>query len=95
MGKLITSTMLVSTMGFAWDMIRAGQRVVAFAESWEAHEGNEQSAGFVELAVWRAGSAIVRMGERLELWANGLAVRVGYNDGEVSGMVAGWLALAS
>ena len=91
--KSITRTMLTSTMGFAWGTIRLGEHVVAFAESWDVHEDNEQSAGVGELSVWRAGSAIVRMGERLELWVSGLAVRFGYNDGEVSGMVA-WPALA-
>lgn len=85
--KSITQAALTSTMGLAWDMIATGGRVVAFAESWELHEGNEQPAGFVELAVWRAGRAIVITGERLELRANALAVRLGYNDGEVSGML--------
>ena len=91
MMKSIERTMLTRAMGFAWGTIRVGERAVAFAESWEVHEGNEQNAGFVEMSVWRAGRAIVRMGERLEQGVNGLAVRFGYNDGEVSGMV---LALA-
>jgi len=88
MGKLITSTMLTSAMGFAWDTIRVGEYVVAFAESWELHEGNEQRAGFVELSVWGTGRGIVRMGERLERAVNRLAMKLGYNDGDVSGMVA-------
>jgi hypothetical protein len=92
--KSIARALLTSIMGFAWGTIKVGEDVVAFAESWEVHEGNEQSAGVGELSVWRSGNAIVRMGERLELWVNGLAVRFGYNDGEVSGMVAGSLALA-
>jgi hypothetical protein len=93
MGKLITSTMLTSAMRFAWRLINTGERVVAFAESWELHEANEQRAGFVELAVWRAGTAIVSMGEGLELAVNRFALWLGHGDGEVSGMVA-WPALA-
>lgn len=94
MMKLIAHTMLTSTMGIAWKLIRTGECVVAVAESWELHEGNAQRAGFVELSVWRTGRAIVRMGERLELRVNGLGVRLGYNDGEVSDMVAGALTRA-
>jgi hypothetical protein len=85
--KSITQAALTSTMGLAWKLITTGERVVAFAESWQLHEGNADRAGFVELTVWRAGRAIVRMGERLELRVNALAVGLGYNDGEVSGML--------
>jgi hypothetical protein len=88
MKSVITQALLTSTMGFAWDTIAAGERVVAFAESWELHEGNEQSAGFVELSVWRAGSAIVNAGEALEPFVNWLGMKLGYRDGEVSSWVA-------
>jgi hypothetical protein len=74
-----TQAMLTGTMGFAWRLIATGERVVAFAESGELHEGNEQSAGFVELTVWRAGRAIVVTSERLELRVNALALRLGYS----------------
>jgi hypothetical protein len=93
MMKSITQEMLVGAMGFAWDMIRAGGRVVALAESWELHEGNLERAGFVELTVWRTGRAIVAAGESLELRVNALAMWLGYSDGEVSGIVA-WPLLA-
>jgi hypothetical protein len=87
MMKSITRTMLTSTMGFAWDMIKTGERIVAVAERWELTKANEQRAGFVELAVWRAGTAIVGIGERLELKINQFAMWLGYDDGEVSGML--------
>ena len=93
--KSIIHTMLTSTMGFAWRLITTGERVVALAESWELHERNKERAGFVELAVWRTGRAIVAAGEGLELRVNALAMRFGYNDGEVSGLVAWPLAPAS
>jgi hypothetical protein len=57
------------------------------------HESNQECAGFVELAVWRAGRAIAVAGERLEMWVKALAVSGGYDDGEVSGIVA-WPVLA-
>jgi hypothetical protein len=84
--KLIERTVLASAMGFAWDLIKVGERVVVYGESWEVTGANEQRAGFVELTVWRAGNAIVRIGERLELSVNSLAMRLGYNDGEVSAL---------
>lgn len=84
MQKSIIRTMLVSAMGFAWDTIKAGERVVAFAESWELHEGNQERAGFVELGVYRAGLIIAVSGERLEALVNTLAMKLGYHDGEVS-----------
>jgi hypothetical protein len=92
--KSITDTMLTSAMGFAWDIIGVGERAGALPESWELHERNAESAGVVELTVWRAGKAIVRLGERLELRVNALAMQLGYNDGEVSGLVAWPSALA-
>jgi len=91
--KLVTRTMLTGTMGFSWKLIATGERVAAFAESWELHGRNEERAGFVELAVWRTGQAIVVAGERLELRVNALAMQVGFSDGEVSGLVA-WPELA-
>jgi hypothetical protein len=90
----ITQALLTSIMGFAWDIITAGERVVAVAQNWALHEGNEQSAGFVELTVWRTGRAIVVAGERLELWVNAVGMRLGYRDGEVSRIVAWPPALA-
>ena len=91
MMKSITRTMLTRAMCFAWDIIRSGERIVEACESWEAED---QHAGLVEMSMWKVGTAFTAGGERLELWVNGLAVRFGYNDGEVSGMVAGSLTLA-
>jgi hypothetical protein len=85
--KSITQVLLTSVMGLAWDAIELGERVVAVAEGWEVHEGNEQSAGFVEVSVWRAGRAIVSSGEHLVLFINSLGVKLGYGDGEVAGWV--------
>lgn len=85
MMKSITRVMLTSTMGFAWKLIRTGERVVAAAESWG---DNDRHAGFAELSVWKVGTAITIGGERLERAVNGCAIWLCYNDGEVSGMVA-------
>lgn len=82
----ITLTMLTSALALAWKLIKTGQRIVAFAESWELHEGNEQRAGFVELLVWWTGTAIVSVGERLEQSVDRFALWLGYDD--VSGIVA-------
>lgn len=85
MTKSITDTMLTTAMGFAWKLIRTGERVVEAAESWGA---DDQHAGFTELFVRKAGTVVTIGGERLELAVNGLALWLGYNDGELSGMVA-------
>jgi hypothetical protein len=87
MMKSITRTMLTSAMGIAWKLISTGEHVVAYSESWEVTEANAASAGFVERAVWRAGTTILRIGEWLELAVNRAAMGMGYNDGEVSGMM--------
>ena len=83
--KSITRTMLTSTMSFAWKLIRTGERVVEGAESWGV---NDRHASFAELSVRKVGTVITTGGERLELAVNRVALRLGYNDGEVSGMVA-------
>jgi hypothetical protein len=88
MMKSITRTMLTTAMGFAWDVIKTGERIIEASENWDVHEANERRAGFVELAVWRVGNAIAGMGVRLELGINRFAIWLGYSDGEVSGMVA-------
>jgi hypothetical protein len=90
MMKSIADTMFTSAMGFAWTLIRAGESTVAFGESWGA---NDQHAGFAELSMWKAGRAIAGAGEGLELAVNRFALWAGYDDGEVSSMVA-WPALA-
>jgi hypothetical protein len=90
MMKSIALTMLTSTMGFAWKSIRAGEHVVEAAGKWGT---DDYHASLVERSVLTAGNAITAVGERLELAVNKLALRLGYNDGEVSGMVA-WPALA-
>lgn len=88
--KSMTHTMLTSTMGVAWDLIKTGERIGAFAERWGA---NDQHVGFAELSMCKAGRMITSAGERLELSVNRCALWLGYNDGEVSGIVA-WPALA-
>jgi hypothetical protein len=85
----ITRTMLTGTMGFAWELIWAGQHVVGATALW----GADEHASLAERFVGNAGRIITAAGERLELAVNGLAMRLGYNDGAVSGMVA-WPALA-
>jgi hypothetical protein len=95
MSNSITRMMFTSAMGFAWDIIKAGERVVAYAEDWEVTEANAERAGFVERAVWRSGGAILRVGERLELAVNACAMRLGYADGEISSYVFDQLMRAS
>lgn len=87
--KLMTRQMLTSAMSFAWKLIRAGESVVGATESW----GSDDRASLAEGSVRNAGRAITAGGEWLELATNGLAMRLGYRDGEVSGGVA-WPALA-
>lgn len=83
--KSITRTMLTSAMGFAWTLIRAGEGVVALSERLGS---DDLRADFAEMSVWRAGQAVVRSGEGLERLVNAVAMTLGYNDGEVSAMVA-------
>jgi hypothetical protein len=89
MMKSITDTLLTSAMGFAYDLLNAGERVVAFAERWGVDEAYDLSAGFTERWIHNRGNAITAMGERLELGVNGLAMKLGYRDAEVSGMLLG------
>jgi len=51
-------------------------------------EAYDLRAGFVELSLWRAGQAVVRTGEGLDLFTNAVAMKLGCRDGEVSGMPA-------
>jgi len=92
--KSITQAMLVSAMGFAWAIITTGQRSVERSEAVGITDPQKPYAGFLETMVWRKGWATVRMGERLETLVNWLAMKLGRNDGEVSGLVAWPLALA-
>jgi hypothetical protein len=86
--KSITRTMLTSAMGFAWDVVRTGERGVVKSEAFETTDIERPYAGFVEKSVWQARRAMVGTGEGLELFVNRFAMRLGYRDGEVSGMVA-------
>jgi hypothetical protein len=83
MTKSITRAMLTGTMGFAWDAIRIGERIVWWTEGF----GGEH-AGVIERAALMAGRACVCLGELGELWVNRYAMKRGYFDGEVSGLVA-------
>jgi hypothetical protein len=84
--KSIMHTILTSILRFAWKLVRTREHIVAFAESWELHEANEKRAGFVELAVWRTGTAVVRIGVALERSVDRFALWVGFSDGDVTGV---------
>jgi hypothetical protein len=86
--KLVERALLTSTMGFAWDLIKAGERIVAYSESWGADEAYDLRAPFAERWIHNRGMSIIAMSERLELSVNWLAMKLGYEDGEVSRMVA-------
>ncbi len=86
--RLVTRGMLTGAIGFAWATIKTGERIVAYAENWEITEVNAERAGFVELAVWRVGRAVLRAGERLELAVDEFVMWLGYDDGEVTGVGA-------
>ena len=75
--------MLTRTMSFAWKLIRADERATEATQGW----GSDQHASFAEVTVRNAGKAITGMGEWLEIATNGTAMRLGYRDGEVSGLV--------
>ena len=81
----IKGTTLEAAMGFSWALINAGERVVEFSERVGA---NDLGAGLAELLVWKAGRAVVFVGARLEQGANRVAMWLGYEDGELSGVVA-------
>jgi hypothetical protein len=87
MMKSITTTMLVSAMAFAWGTIRAGERGVERSEAIGSADLKDY-AGLWETMAARKGCAMVRTGERLELWVSALAMKLGYRDGEVAGLVA-------
>jgi hypothetical protein len=90
--KLITSTMLTSVIGFAWDAIRMGERGVERSEAIGIIDPEKPYAGFVEKTKWQISGATVRTCEKLERGVNWFAMKLGYGDGAVSGMVA-WPAL--
>jgi hypothetical protein len=90
--KSITRTMLTSAMGFAWGVIRSGERGVECSEALGRTDPEKPYAGFVEKTQYLARRARVCAGESLELSVNRFAMKRGYNDGEVSGMVA-WPAM--
>lgn len=91
--KLIKDTMLTSAMGFAWDLIHTGECIVEFSENWDLTEASDLRAGLVERLLHKTGCIVTSAGERLEPAVNNLSMLLGYNDGEVAGMVA-WPALA-
>jgi len=86
--KSITQVMLTSTMGLAWDIITTGERSVGRSEAIGITDSLKPYAGIMETVVWRKGWATVSTGERLELFVNWLGMKLGYDDGEVSGWVA-------
>ena len=90
--KLITSTMLASAMGFTWDVIRMGGRGVERSEAIGIIDPEKPYAGFAEKAKWQISDATVRTCEKIERGVNWFAMKLGYSDGAVSGMVA-WPAL--
>ena len=78
----ITRTMLTTTMSFAWSTIKTGERIVAYTMGWNWGSTDEH-AGFAERFVRTTGKTITAIGERIDLATNGLAMQLGYRDGEV------------
>jgi hypothetical protein len=86
--KSITRTLLTSTMGFAWDIISTGERGITRSEALGVTDPEKRYAGGVEKMTYQTRMAMVRVGEGLEMFLNWCGVKLGYSDGEVSGMVA-------
>ena len=84
----IKSTTLNTAMKLACHLITTGERVVAFSERRGA---NNLRARPTEMTLWRAGRVITFAGERLEACVNRVAMRLGYDDGELS-EAAAWPA---
>ena len=82
--KSIERTMLTSTIGFSRDLIKVGERIVSATETL----GADDHASIAERTVRKVGLRMTAAGERLELSVNSLGMRLGYRDGEVSGLVA-------
>ena len=87
--KSITRTMLTSTMSRAWDVIHSGERSVERCYAIGITDPEKPYAGFLEMVVWRKGWATVRAGERLETFVNSVAMKLGYDDGELSASLLG------
>jgi hypothetical protein len=87
MGKLIKRSALTGIMGFSWDLIKTGERGIERCEAVGITDLAKPYAGFRETMAWWKGWAMVRTGERLEHGVNWFAMRLGYDDGEVSAMV--------
>lgn len=89
----IIQAILTSAMCFTWGVIKTGERIVAFAERLGADEAYDLRAPYSEIWIRKRGKAVTATGERLETFVNALAMKLGYRDGEVSGIVA-WPSLA-
>ena len=86
--KSIARKTLTSTMGFTWYMTGTWESAVARSEAIGIIDPEKPYAGFAEKTMYRIRLAMVRAGEGLALLVNWFAMRLGYGDGEVSGMVA-------
>jgi hypothetical protein len=89
----IKDAMLVNAMGFAWHVVRSGESSVERSEAIGITDPEKPYSGLLERMATRKAWATVRAGERLEAFVNSLAMKLGYRDGEVSGIVA-WPSLA-
>jgi hypothetical protein len=87
MMKSITQAMLTNAMGFAWDVTKAGERIVEFAERWGADEAYDLRAPYSEIWIRHRGENVTAMGEQLERFVNWLGMKLDYRDAEVSGWV--------
>jgi hypothetical protein len=88
MMKSITGTMLTSTMSFGFAILDAGDRSLERSDAVEITDPEKPYAGFHEKMLWRTGLTTRFIGEGLVLSVNWLSMKLGYYDGEVSGMAA-------
>jgi hypothetical protein len=86
--KATTRTILTSAMGFAGDTARMGERGVERCEAIGIIDPEKPYGGFAEKTKWQISGATVRTGAKLERGVNWFAMKLGYSDGEVSGVVA-------
>jgi hypothetical protein len=86
--KTNTRTMLTSVMLVAWDMIHMAQGGIGRSEAIGIDNPEKPYAGFVEKMTYKRRLVPLRLGEALEWAVNGLAMKLGYDDGEISGYVA-------
>jgi hypothetical protein len=84
--KNATDAMLTPALWLSWKLMNAGDFAKDHADRWGADD--HARAGFSEVTVLRLSEALQSAGERLEAVANRVAMWLGYEDGELSGIVA-------